>query len=211
MTCRASIQKIRWPRTPSLIRDGLLPGGVACILNDQEWDLCLDYRSLKGGQEPGVVAFDEEQNEYALADTMEAFVRGLTRDLRHHVYAAQDAVGPHPDRQLMGLNKALGVTFAANGAPARSTGRKSPPGGRPPPAPSRPPCGWSATAATATTPSAETWSKGVLCCDIALDHREDLERRLQNSDFRWVLLHAPPRRLLESGFFSGVMPVALGD
>src|SRR5437868_2005630 len=130
---------------------------------------------------------------------MEEFIGGLTRDLRYHVYAAQGAVGPHPDMQLMGLNKALGVLLVATDANV-SEYRAEFPAWRSP--------------ATRAEPAVlrlvrngcdrdhtfpETWSKWVLCCDIAPAHCEELEQRLWKSDFRWVLLHAPPRRLLEAG------------
>ena len=38
----------------------------------------------------------------------------------------------------------------------------------------------------------ETWSKWLLCCDVAPKHRAELERKLRTTDFRWVPLHAPP-------------------
>ena len=65
-----------------MIRSGLLTKGLACLLDEQEWDLCLDYRGVKDGEEPAVVALDEERTEFVLAATMEEFVGGLTRDLR---------------------------------------------------------------------------------------------------------------------------------
>jgi hypothetical protein len=194
-------------RTPQMVREGLLPKGLACLLDDQEWDLCLDYRKVRHGEEPQVVALDEERTEHALAATMGEFVRGLTRDLPHHIYAAQGTVGPHADMQLASLNESLGVALATTDSRGDEYRAEYPP--------------W--RSATRTEPAVlrlirngcdrdhtfpETWSKWVLCCDIALEHREELERRLRKTDFRWVLLHSPPRRLVEAGFFGSVAPPA---
>src|SRR5207237_5059591 len=63
-------------RTPEMVRSGLLPNGLACLLDEQEWDLCLDYRGRKRSEEPSVVALDEERVEYVLARTVEEFVGG---------------------------------------------------------------------------------------------------------------------------------------
>ncbi len=197
-------------RTPDMIRRGLLPNGLACLLDDQEWDLCLDYRGRKTGEEPSVVALDEERTEYVLADTMEQFVAGFCRDLRCHVYAAQGAVGPHGDNQVMALNAALGVQLAPTDAKGSEYRAAHPawrsPATRPAPAELR----LVRNGCDRDHDFPETWSKWVLCCDIAPAHRDELEARLRKTEFRWVLLHAPPRRLLEGGFFGDVEPVGLG-
>jgi hypothetical protein len=178
-------------QTPAMIREGLLPRGVACIFEGQEWDLCLDYRRVPAGGQPRVVAFDEERNEYVLTDSMDVFFRALTRALPEHVYAAQGTIGRHSDTQLLNLSEGLGVSLAPAGAGAKEYRADI-----------------EAWASSASPDEAavlrlvrngcdrdhefpETWSKWLLCCDIAPEYRPELERKLQATDFQWVLLHEP--------------------
>ena len=197
-------------RTPEMIRSGVLPRGLACIMEGDDWDLCLDYRNRDRDDEPSVVALDAERREYVLAATMQEFVGGLTRDLRHHVYAAQGALGSHPDMLLMGLNAALRVQlapidakreqFGAACAAWRAIDGKAPAAVR---------LVWNGFDRDHGFP--ETRSKWQLCCDIDPCHREELERRLRETDFRWRLLHAPAHRLLEAGFFGSGAAAGSGD
>ena len=196
-------------QTPSMVREGLIPKGLACIMDGQEWDLCLDYRTARQDQSPSVVALDEDRKEFVLAATMEEFVAGLSRDLRHHAYVAQGVIGKHPDLLLMELNEALGVQLAPTDSnPTEYRAEHSvwrSPATRPEPAVLR----LARNGADRNHSFPETWSKWLLCCDIAPVHREELERRLRKTDSRWILLHAPPQRLLEGGFFGSVEPVGL--
>ena len=187
-------------QTPEMVRGGLLPRGLVCVFEGDEWDLCLDYRRA-GDSAACVVALDEGRDEYVLADSMESFVAGLTRGLPDHVFAAWGSVGPRPEMLLAELSEALGVRLARGQASAEQYEAEL--------------AGWRSL----TRPDApaslrlvrngfdrehhfpETRSRWLLCCDIHPSHRPDLERRLRATDFRWIVLHAPPRRLVEIDFW----------
>jgi hypothetical protein len=185
------------------IDERILPSGVVCIcgFSDDDWQLCLDYRGVVAGAEPSVVAFDIEDNCYRLVDTFAAFVADLTRPLARYVYAPQGVLGKAVDGVLSNLAKALGVEWrphlseadvyvtehgvwtSASGGPATFELRAnvSPSGGK------------------GSAPFPETWSYRILHCAIHPRYREELERCLSRTEYKWLLVHDPRASLPELG------------
>jgi hypothetical protein len=165
----------------------------------QEHHQPVQQRARRRSLAPSVVAFDEEEQCYRLAETFEAFVADLHRSLHAYVYAPDGVLGKAVDDLLSNLAAALEGDWqphprdadiyvlvhrtwtSPSGGPAtfelRPNKSKGPDGKRVPAFP-------------------ETWSYRVLPCAIHPRHREGLERRLGHSGYKWWLVHQSVERLL---------------
>jgi hypothetical protein len=186
-----------------LIKKQRLPKGVVCLCGfaDDDWQLCLDYRDAKGAAEPRVVAFDEENECYRLAETFEAFVADLTRSLDAYVYAPQGVLGKAVDGILSSLSSALGTPWQQHPSDVDVYVMRHPV--------------WHSSAGGLATfelrPNLtkgagakraaafpETWSYRVLHCAIHPRHRPELEQCLSRTGYKWLLVHQPVERLVRS-------------
>ena len=176
------------------VQKQILLEGVVCICGfaEDDWQLCLDYRDALGG-EPAVVAFDEENQCYRLAETFDEFVAGLTLPIKEYVYAPQGVLGKAVDGVLSNLSSALGSQWQPHASEAdayvmRHPTWHSPAGG---PGDIRATVQRQESGRKRAAAFPETWSYRVLHCAIHPCHRAELERCLSRTEYKWLLLHEP--------------------